>query len=224
MTLKSTIVRLSQRIKMAAIRTLFGTLERAAPGLGAWWAERLWITMPRFRGARRPNTLPLGETFTVQVGGRRVRGRAWGSGPVVYLVHGWGGAGIQLDAFVGPLLAGGYRVVMFDALSHGESDPGRLGPRRSAVPELAEALTAVVAEHGRAHAVIAHSLGGTAVCYALRHGLPADRLVFLAPLTRPTPYARLSPFRDLDLAATICVGTAILFAFLQRHRFHLLSF
>src|SRR5439155_5772518 len=95
---KSTIVRLCEQARMAVVRAIFGTLERAAPGIGAWWAERLWLTLPRYRGTRRPAALPLAETFTVSVGGRTVSGRAWGSGPIVYLVHGWGGASAQLDS------------------------------------------------------------------------------------------------------------------------------
>jgi pimeloyl-ACP methyl ester carboxylesterase len=190
-TQKSTIVRLSHSIRMAVVRATFGTLERAAPGLGARWAERLWLTLPRYAGNHGEPALPLAETFTVSVRGRPVAGRAWGNGPVVYLVHGWGGLGSQLDAFIQPLLATGHRVITFDALSHGASSPGTLGPRRSTIPEMADALTAVVAEHGPAHAIIAHSLGSAGVFYALRHGLAARRLVFLAPMTQPEPYTIL---------------------------------
>jgi len=179
---KSTIV----RFKTAAVRTAFGTLERLAPGLGGRWAARLWLTIPPYRG--RQHVIPPGEPFTVTVDGSRVAGRSWGSGPTVYLVHGWGGVSAQLRAYLEPLLATGHRVVTFDALSHGESDPGRLGPRRTSVPEMSAALDAVVAAQGPAHAIIAHSLGCNAVFFSMRHGLRAGRLVFLAPMTQPLPY------------------------------------
>ena len=53
-----------------------------------------------------------GESFTITVRRSTVRGTVWGAeGPVVYLVHGWGGVAEQLDAFVEPLLASGHRVV-----------------------------------------------------------------------------------------------------------------
>jgi hypothetical protein len=178
-------------LKSTIVRSLFGTLERAAPDLGARWAERLWLTLPRFRGTHRTAGLPLAETFRVRVHDRHVSGRAWGTGPTVYLVHGWGGASTQLDPFVRPLLATGHRVIAFDALSHGDSDPGHHGPRRSTIPEMADALTAVVAKHGPAHAIIAHSLGCTATFFAMRAGLPVRRLVFLAPMTQPSPYTVL---------------------------------
>lgn len=186
---KSTIVRFAARTQLAGIRTAFGTLERFAPSLGARWAARLWLTPPRYRGRPRDRELPLADTFSLPVGGHRITGRAWGAGPPVYLVHGWGGASDQLEAFVAPLTAAGHRVITFDAPSHGDSEPGAFGPRQSTFVEAAEALTAVVAEYGPAHAVLAHSGGCGAVFYALRHGLPVGRLVFLAPMAQPDPYS-----------------------------------
>ncbi|WP_455604653.1 alpha/beta hydrolase, partial [Cellulosimicrobium funkei] len=107
--------------------------------------------------------------------------RRTGTG-VVYLAHGWGGRRGQLGAFVEPLRAAGHRVVAFDAPSHGDSGPGRLGPRRSTMPELADALAAVVREHGEATAVVAHSLGTATTVLAVREGLPAGRLENVAAI------------------------------------------
>ena len=152
-------------IQKSTIVRSFGVLERVAPALGARWAERLWFTVPP-AGGRRDRLVPPGRPFRVQVYGRTVAGETWGDGsgerPVVYLVHGWGGWRGQLDAFAGPLAEAGHRVVAFDALSHGDADPGPSGPGRSNILELADALTAVVAAHGPAAAVVAHSLGATA--------------------------------------------------------------
>lgn len=187
---KSTIVRFSIAARQTAVRTAFGTLERVAPGLGARWAERLWLTIPPYRG-RPVRLVPPGEAYLVPVGGRQVISRAWGTGPVVYLVHGWGGHSVQLRAFLEPLLAAGRRVVTFDALGHGDSESGALGPGRTTIPEMAAALEAVVAAHGPAHAIVAHSLGANSTFHALRRGMWAGRLVFLAPMTQPLPYAAL---------------------------------
>ena len=176
--------------RFTAMRTAFGTLERVAPGLGARWAERLWLSIPPYRG-RPAEMIPPGQTVEVSVGGRRVVSHAWGSGPVVYLVHGWGGHCAQLRAYLRPLLDAGHRVVAFDALGHGDSDPGELGPGRTTIPEMAAALEAVVAAHGPAHAIVAHSLGANSTFFALRRGVDAGRLVFLAPMTQPTPYTAI---------------------------------
>lgn len=183
------------------MRTAFGTLERVAPELGARWAADIWLTLPRFNGRTRPD-IPPGERFTVTLRNRAVRGTTWGAGPAVYLVHGWGGASSQLLPFVTPLVHAGHRVVTFDALSHGASDPGELGPRRSTIPEAARSLTAVVKEHGQPHAVIAHSAGASSTFYALRDGLRPGRLVFLAPMTQPTEHT-------LVFAATLGFGERI---------------
>ena len=176
-------------IQKSTIVRSFGLLERVAPALGARWAERLWFTVPR-AGGRRDRLVPPGRPFRVQVHGRTVAGETWGEGPVVYLVHGWGGWRGQLDAFAGPLAEAGHRVVAFDALGHGASDPGPSGPGRSNALELADALTAVVAANGPAAAVVAHSLGATATAYAMHEGLAVGRAVFVAPMADPLPYTR----------------------------------
>lgn len=198
---KSTIGRIVKSGQLIAMRTAFGTLERLAPGLGARWATDLWLTVPRFHGRTRPD-IPPGTHFTTTVRDRRIRGTSWGTGPTIYLVHGWGGARTQLLPLVTPLVAAGHKVVTFDAFSHGASDPGELGPRRTTIPEMARALTAVAGEHGHPHAVIAHSAGASSTFYALRDGLRPDRLVFLAPMAQPTDLTKV-------FAATLGFGERI---------------
>ena len=176
-------------IQKSTIVRSFTLLEWVAPAAGARWAEHLWFTVPATRG-RRDRQADLGRPFQVRLHGRAVAGEAWGAGPVVYLVHGWGGWRWQLDGFVAPLVEAGCRVVAFDAPSHGVSDPGPEGPGRSTILEFADALTAVVAEMGPAHAVVAHSLGATAAAFAIRGGLPVERAAFLAPMADPLPYTR----------------------------------
>ena len=187
---KSTIVRIRLALAARSVRGAFRVLERWAPALGARWAERLWFTIPRARAVSGVAGRDAGTRFEVSLEGRPVAGRVWGDGEPVYLLHGWGGSGRQLGAFVAPLLRAGYRVVAVDAPSHGESAPGPGGPRGSTLLEFAAALRAVVDAHGPAHAVVAHSLGCSAVATALRDGLAAERVVFLAPMADPRPYTR----------------------------------
>jgi len=197
---KSTIVRSSGLPSVPrTVRAAFRGLELLAPAVGARWAYLVWFTVPRNGGSIRLPGEP-GHPFVVTVRGRRVVGRHWGTGArAIYLMHGWGGRWTQLSAFVQPLVAAGFSVVTFDGPSHGDSDPGSWGARRSSIPEQAEALSAVVARHGEPYAVIAHSGGCAAVGYALRDGLPADRLVFVAPLAHPLDYS-------YQLAATLGFG------------------
>lgn len=182
---------IAQRIAFASTRTAFGLLEVAAPALGARWAERIWFTIPRPRRAgSRPDGLPQGERFEVRFDSRSVVGEAWGTGPVVTLVHGWGGWGAQLGAFVAPLVEAGYRVVAFDMPSHGDSGAGEMGPRSSHIVEFAEAISAVTEEMGSPHAVIAHSLGASSTVLAMQNGTNPLKAVFIAPMANPADYIR----------------------------------
>ena len=174
---KSTIVRPSQPL----IRAAFRTLEHTAPAIGARWADRWWFALP----SSSIGDLPAGSTpFEVESQGRTIRGHRWGSGPVVYLVHGWGGNETQLAKLVPPLVTAGFSVVTHDAPSHGISDPGAVAGQSHAV-EMGHALDAVAAVHGPAHAVVAHSMGGLATGLTLRYGwLGTERLALVAPMIR----------------------------------------
>lgn len=187
-TQKSTIVRMFSA--PWPVRAAFGTLERVAPAVGARWAERIWFTLPRPKQPRPAPSHPVGTRFVTAVDGHDVVGEVWGDGPPVYLVHGWAGHRRQFREFVAPLVARGFRVVAFDMPSHGESAPGRYGPRSSAFPEFTAALIRVAAEFGRPHAVIAHSAGAIATAGALCDGLSADRVVLLAPMASAQSYLR----------------------------------
>ncbi|MFG1624985.1 alpha/beta fold hydrolase [Kribbella sp. NPDC049227] len=173
MAQKSTNVRLLNRV--------FELSERFAPPVGTALLNRLWFRIPAVpEKARRPRgELPTPTPFEVGT----LRGLSYGEGPAVYLVHGWGGWGLQLAAYIQPLVDQGFRVVTYDAPSHGQSAPGPEGSSSSTLLEIADALTAVVAAHGPAYGVIAHSAGATATALALRDGLEVERLVFVAAAT-----------------------------------------
>ncbi|HSV38305.1 MAG TPA: alpha/beta fold hydrolase, partial [Nocardioidaceae bacterium] len=175
----------SAKRKSTIVRTLAGNLalaEWVAPGAAARWIADQWFRLPP---SPRPSDLPDGgEPFAVTWEHGEVHGTAWGDGPVVYLMHGWGGRGDQLGALVEPLVDAGHRVVLFDAPSHGASDQGAFGPTSTTGVEFGMALGAVVGRFGPAEAVVAHSMGTLATLLALNYGsLGANRLVFVAPMT-----------------------------------------
>jgi pimeloyl-ACP methyl ester carboxylesterase len=188
---KSTTVRAKKALEFGALRTAFRVLEVVAPGPGARWAERLWLTVPpRPWRPKTPVPVSAGEPFAMTVRRSTVRGTVWGTeGPIVYLVHGWGGVAEQLDAFVEPLLAAGYRVVSFDAPGHGKSAESFAGPGRSTLLEFSESLSVAVDRFGEAHAVIAHSFGAAAVVLAILDGLPVGRLAAVAPMSDPIGFS-----------------------------------
>lgn len=207
-----TIVR-SNRVepsrRQRVTRAAFGLLERRAPWLGSWWAERLWCAVPASDKARLVLTVP-GTVVTLPLGGAGDAGgkgaggkgaggkgaatfvaESWGeSGPIIYLIHGWGGYRGQFGALVEPLIAGGYRVVALDVPSHGDAGQSRFGAGRSLLPDFTDTLNAAVRAFGPAYAIVGHSLGGGAAALAVLDGLSAGRLVLIAPSPDPSAYAR----------------------------------
>ena len=100
--------------------------------------------------------------------------RSWGTGPTVLLLHGWSGSASDMEEFVEPLVARGFRAVAFDAPAHGES-----GGRRTNLLQCAGAALQVAATHGPVWGAIAHSFGGPTLALAMRSGVAIPRLVML---------------------------------------------
>ena len=155
-------------------------LARVSPSLAAILAERMFFTPPKARRSRGLDALRSAEPVALVVEGRPVAAWRWGRGPVVALLHGWGGRAAQLTSFVEPLLARGLSVVALDAPGHGESGRGR-----SSAPQFARALRAAADAVGGLHGVVAHSLGAAATALALRDGMRASRVVLLAAAAEP---------------------------------------
>lgn len=170
---------------LTAIRAGFRALSAVSPALAARAAERVWFTPPRPAVREEARAfLATGTRFELAVNGRPVVGWRWGSGPSVVLMHGWGGYGAQMQAFVAPLAEAGFQPVTFDAPAHGQSGPSRLGSRRSTLLDFADVLIALHRETRDIASVIAHSGGGTAAAWALRATpeLRPKRLALIAPM------------------------------------------
>jgi pimeloyl-ACP methyl ester carboxylesterase len=196
--------------KSTNVRSLnlaFALLERIAPAVGVRILNNLWFRLPVVpANVRRPRgELPAATPFEVGA----IRGQSYGEGPPIYLVHGWGGWGLQLAAHIQPLVDAGFRVIAYDAPSHGDSAPGREGKGTSTLLELADALKAVVADQGPPYGVVAHSLGAPATALAMRDGLDVERVVFIATAT---------DFTELldQLEASLGFGPRIRAGFLRR--------
>lgn len=159
------------------LRRAFRWLGPRAPHLSAAVAERLFLTPPPFRG--RPEereAMLLADPLEVSHGLGTLRGWSFGEGPAVLLVHGWGGRGAQLRAFIEPLVSRGRRVVLFDAPGHGEGGAGT-----SSLPQIGAAVAAMLESMGRVSGIIAHSMGGPAVALALERSRLRPRVAFIAP-------------------------------------------
>ncbi|MDB5872358.1 MAG: hypothetical protein JWQ07_1800, partial [Ramlibacter sp.] len=111
-------------------------------------------------------------------------------GPVVLLLHGWGGHAGQMLALAQALAGQGLRPVLVEMPAHGRS-----GGSVSNLPQFARAIDYVAArlqqEGHTLRAIVAHSLGANAAAYAASRGLSVERLVLLAPPASPREYTRL---------------------------------
>jgi pimeloyl-ACP methyl ester carboxylesterase len=198
---KSTDVRTTP-LRLRMLRAAFRALGAVAPGLAARLAIRLFRTVRPFpRPEREKRWLAPARRFEIAMSAadlpagfesRRLAAWAWGDGgPTVLLAHGWEGRGSQMAAFAAPLVARGLRVVAFDAPGHGET-----GGRLSSLPEFAGAVAAASRQVGPLAAVVAHSFGAAATCYALMRGRidsgDVPRLVFIAPPGDLHRYVRLT--------------------------------
>ncbi|HEY8206762.1 MAG TPA: alpha/beta fold hydrolase [Myxococcaceae bacterium] len=164
---------------MAMVRRATMVTERLGHPVSTWLCERIWLTPVPRRPRLRPQEQALvGEAirFQVPVGGGLVSGWRWGEGErAVLLLHGWGGYGLQLSAFVRPLLERGLSVAAFDFPSHGESEG-----KRTDLPSMVKALAAVVKALPPLAGVVAHSFGAVAAVLAASRGMEAERLALLA--------------------------------------------
>ena len=182
---------------------------RALPGVGALRfaltaAQRLWPALA-VRAAGRLFLTPLPPKW-LQRGtawDRRWRIAHWPfddasitvyaqptDGPVVLLVHGWGGHAGQMRAMAQHLADQGMHPVIVDMPAHGRS-----AGMRATLPQFArviEYVTARLAQQGATvHAMVAHSLGAAAAACCVARSLPVARLVLIAPAASPPAYTQM---------------------------------
>lgn len=111
-------------------------------------------------------------------------------GPVVLLVHGWGGHAGQMLALAQALAQQGLRPVVLEMPAHGRS--AGLQTTLAQFARAIEYVTASLMQQGHTvRALVAHSLGASAGAFAMSKGLPIERLVLLAPPASPPEYTRL---------------------------------
>jgi pimeloyl-ACP methyl ester carboxylesterase len=179
---RSLVGRVPPQVRL--LRASLGALQVLAPPLAAAWGEVLFRTPRRFPvPAREREWLAAATPFTVEAGSDRLPAWSWGAGPAVVLVHGWEGRGSQLGALALGLAQAGFRAVAFDAPGHGGARS-----RLSSLPQIAAGIAAVAAAVGPVRAVVGHSFGGAAACWALARGLAVERLALLAPPFDLDPY------------------------------------
>ena len=176
---KSTNVRpVSLALFAAAVRAVAVVRPATAAGM----------MLRAFCTPRRPAALSWSQGLEPEreflgIDGEQIAIYRWGpslNGKKILLAHGWSGRSQQLRALVEPLRARGFAVYAFDQTAHGNSSG-----KTTNLPRFARTLSAVSQHLGPVHAIVAHSLGASAAAFAIRQGLPVNRLVMVAPPAHP---------------------------------------
>ncbi len=169
----------SRLMQFHSVRTSLFASAHLAPPLAVHWAMRLFATPYGPRRIRYDfSKYPGFHEITLPFNGGHLRGYVWGrvdDRPVVALLHGWGGWGLQMGAFVQPLLDAGFAVAAFDLPAHGQSSG-----KQANLPLWAAALATITQHFAHLYGVIGHSLGGAALAQALTQGVSIPRAVMIS--------------------------------------------
>jgi len=149
------------------------------------------MTPPRQRRAmaRRTTTTALAEharsfDLVVRDGALEIAAYTIGDGPVVMLLHGWGGAAIDMMQLGGAFARAGFRAVLFDMPGHGRSSG-----RESSLVEFLRATRVVANALGAPELVVGHSFGGAAAILGITEiALPVRGAVLISPAPGPAYY------------------------------------
>lgn len=163
-----------------------------SPALTAEIAARRFLSTKRFIRPGAECDLLQGASSSKTIAGTKLW--CFGSGPIVFFVHGWDGRGSQFSSFVGPLVSRGFQVVLWDGPSHGDSDGSTTN-----VGEFVRKLLLIQKEFGPFTATIGHSFGGAVVLLAVANGLNTKSIVTIAsPYSLDEVIQRFSSFFELS--------------------------
>lgn len=164
---------------LKVIQRVYPVVEKVFPSLAHRFFITVFFTPINYGVPEKEKPVENdAEKFTIVVNGKKIQCYAWGSGPVVLLVHGWAGRATQFRKFIPALVAAGFGVVGFDGPAHGKSEG-----RSTNIPEFEKALAALYDRTGTPVGIVAHSFGGGAVLSAAANGLPVPKLVSIASPT-----------------------------------------
>ena len=176
------------------LRWMLAAAQRVWPGLALRAAVRLFGTPVPPRWLQRRRAWDAGwkvEPWPFEQASLTLYSPADGAprSRIALLVHGWGGHAGQMLPLAQSLAQQGLTPVLVEMPAHGRS-AGAV----SNLPQFVRALEYVAArlqqQGHRVQVVVAHSLGANAAAYAAGRGLPAERLVLIAPPASAREYTR----------------------------------
>jgi len=157
-------------------RFVFKLFGRLFPQLMSWWACKLWSRTRHFPTSHRENRMQLrASECSLNVNGKQIKTWMWGEGPIILLIHGWNGYGLQLSRLIDPLLKAGYQVICFDAPAHGQTDG-----KHTHLLEIRDVILALPIYYGSIHSAIAHSFGVACLSAAIDSGMSIPNIVSIS--------------------------------------------
>ncbi len=173
------------------LTTIRMTLRILPPPLRERWAVRLFMTR-RDHGEPAREALWREQGEETRVAGHAAVGFGPAGAPVAFLMHGWEGRGLQMAAYIEPLVEAGYHVLALDGPGHGKNGKG-LG----ALPTFSAFLEEAILERSPA-LIVGHSLGSAAAIVAASRTDCKARILCLGgpPETHPI-FTRARKFMGL---------------------------
>ena len=149
---------------MKLLRAYLATLDRIAPALAARTVYKV-MSNPRVKKLREfeNEVLDLSTKTTIPFNGFDIQTYTWGkpAGKTALMVHGWEGQAGNFGGIVPLLLERGYRVVAFDAPSHGHSSKGQTN-----MFDFIATVSNFIRNY-EPELIISHSFGSISTAYAL---------------------------------------------------------
>ncbi len=170
------------------IPKLFKLLSILSPYLAAKLALRLFVRpMRKARVIEEMEFLTTGKQITFQ---SQRKARTWGTGPTIWLIHGWESRGSTFINLIPLLVEKGFQVIAWDAPAHGDS-PGKT----NSVPYNAECLSIDMSEQlfTKSVAIIGHSFGGATLAVLSKiHKMPKKVVIISAPTRIVNVFSRFA--------------------------------
>ncbi len=178
-SIKSTNVRFYGDIGNRLSYAIFSVIWFFSEPLAKFLVKYLFFRPQKYAiSADQKAFLEKAVPFTFMSGKKKIQAYKWGQGPAILFVHGWAGQGVQFMPFFKPVLASGCSVVTFDHVGHGASD-GMFANYF----EFSKAVYNLIVNHRDLDikAVVAHSLGGSAVVNFLSRTRLNIKVILIAP-------------------------------------------
>ena len=157
----------------SANKFAFKILDRVAPSLTANKIYNV-MTHPRSRRLKEleEKILDSAYTRTIKFQGFDIATYTWGNynEDIAFLVHGWEGHAANFGSIISVLVEAGYKVIAFDAPSHGRSSKGKTD-----MNQFSELVSILLKEH-RPKLIVSHSFGSVTTVRAMAENqdIPID--------------------------------------------------